>query len=122
MYKRQQGMTFIGLVIVLSICGMIGFGALQMVPVYLENMRIVKIMNQTKTELDGQNTSPGKIVASMAKRANIESLYDVKASKDFVIKRSGKGFTVSIDYERRRPYIANLYLLAEFDHSVEIVR
>jgi hypothetical protein len=27
---------------------------------------------------------------------------------------------VSINYERRKPYVANISLLAEFEHSVEI--
>ena len=122
MHKRQQGMTFIGLLIVLSVLGLIVFGVIQMIPVYLENMKIVQILNQTKDELDGQNATVGNIRSSLEKRANIESLYDFDPRKDFAIKRSSNGFEVSVDYERRRPYVANVYLLAEFDHKVEIVR
>jgi len=92
------------------------------VPVYLENMKIVQVLKQTKSDLDGQNASADDIRTALDKRVNIEGLYDVNARKDFEIKRSGNGFTVGMAYERRRAYVANVYLLAVFDNSVEIIR
>jgi len=115
-------MTFLGVIILMSVLGMIAFGVIQLVPVYLENMKIVQVLNKTKTELDGQNAGASVIFTALNKRATVEDLYDVDIRKDFKIKRSPNGHTVSVDYERRRPYIANIYLLAEFDHSVEIIR
>jgi hypothetical protein len=85
-------------------------------------MKIVQVLNQTKTNLDGQNASATEIRKALAKRADIESLYDVDPAKDFIIKRSPKGYSVSIDYERRKQYVANVYLVAEFEHTVEITR
>jgi len=122
MRKRQEGMTALGFILVLAVLGVIAFGVIQLVPVYLENMKMVQVLNQTKTALDGQNASVTDIRKSIEKRVDIEMLMDVSPRKDFVIKRSPNGFTVAIDYERRKPYIANVYLLAEFEHSVEIVR
>jgi hypothetical protein len=122
MRKRQEGMTAIGLIAVVVVLGLIFFGVIQLVPVYLENMKIVQVLNQTKIDLDGQNASVKMIRDALAKRSNIESLYDVDPAKDFVVKRVPTGYRVSIDYERRRNYVANVYLLAEFDHAVEIIR
>jgi hypothetical protein len=122
MRNNQRGMTAIGFILVLAVLGLISFGVLQMVPVYLESMKIVQVLKQTKTDLDGQNADIDKIRNSIDKRVNIEALYDVDVRKDFTIKRSGTGYTVGMAYERRRAYVANVYLLAVFDHSVEIIR
>jgi len=122
MRNRQTGMTAIGFILVVVVLGLIGFGVIQLVPVYLENMKILQVMNQTKTNLDGQNSSVVDIRKALAKRANIEALYDVDPKKDFVIKRSPEGFSVTIDYDRKKAYFYNVSLLAEFEHSVEIIR
>ena len=122
MRKDQRGITTIGFIMVLAVLGLIGFAVIQLVPVYLENMKIIQVLNQTKTDLDGQNASIEDIRKSIDKRVNIEGLYGVNPRKDFSVKRGGNGYTVSTDYERRRAYVANIYLLAEFEHSVEIIR
>jgi hypothetical protein len=122
MRNRQTGMTAIGMVLVLVVLGLIGFGVIQLVPVYLENMKIQQVMKQTKANLDGQNANITDIRKALAKRANIEALYDVNPAKDFVIKRSQEGYSVTMDYARKKPYFANVSLLAEFENSVEIIR
>ncbi|MDP6436878.1 MAG: DUF4845 domain-containing protein [Gammaproteobacteria bacterium] len=122
MRKQQQGMTAIGVVLVLLVLGSIGFGVIQLVPVYLENMRIVQVMNQVKADLEGQNATVTDIRKALGRRVNIEDLRDVNHRKDFVVKRSASGYKISIEYERRKVYFGNVYLLAEFDHTVEIFK
>jgi hypothetical protein len=117
---QQRGMTTIGFLLVLAVLGLIAFGVIQLVPVYLENMKIVQLLNQTKEQLDGQSPSVKDIRDALYKRAEIEDLRDIDTKKDFVVKPVSGGYTVSINYERRKPYLANISLLAEFEHSVEI--
>jgi len=121
MKKQQRGMTAIGLILVLVVLALIAFGVIQLVPVYLENMKIVQLLNQTKTQLDGQNPSIKTIRDTIYKRAQVEDLRDLDTKKDFVIKPISGGYTVTIEYERRKPYFGNVSLLAEFKHSVEII-
>ncbi len=122
MRKQQRGMTTIGMILVLTILGLIGFGIIQLVPVYLENMKIVQLLNQVQSDLEGQSATVADIRKKLAKRVNIESLYDVNYREDFIITRSPGGFKVQMKYTRQRPYFGNISLLAEFDHSVEIIR
>jgi hypothetical protein len=117
---QQRGMTTIGFLLVLAVLGLIAFGVIQLVPVYLENMKIVQLLNQTKEQLDGQSPSVKDIRDALYKRAEIEDLRDIDTKKEFVVKPVSGGYTVSINYERRKPYVANISLLAEFEHSVEI--
>jgi type II secretory pathway component PulJ len=122
MRNKQQGMTLIGMVIVLTILGLIGFGVIQLVPVYLENMKIVQVLNQTQKDLEGQSATVADIRKALGKRVDIEALYDVDYRKDFVITRTGNGLKVQMKYERKRPYFGNVSLVADFDHAVEIIR
>ena len=122
MHGKQRGMTFLGMVILVSFLGLVGFGIIQLVPVYLENMKLVQSLNQVKTELDNNKTDITGIRKALRKRFVVEDLRDIDVKKDIVIKRIDGGFEVKADYERRKPYVANVYLLADFEHAVEILR
>lgn len=122
MREQQRGMTTIGLIILIAFIGMVGFGIIQLVPVYLENMRVRQVLNQTKENLEGQNATVSDIRSALAKGVNIESLRAVNAKKDFVIARTEDGYRVSIDYSRERAFVANVFLVTKFSHSVEIDR
>jgi hypothetical protein len=106
----------------LAVLGLIGFGVLQMVPVYLENMKLVSLLKQVKIDHDGQNASLAEIKNTIYKRIDVEDLRGINMREDFVFSRSPNGYLVSIEYSRKKTFVANVYLLAEFDHSVEITR
>ena len=50
MRQRQQGMTAIGFLVIASLVAMIGYGAIRLVPVYLTQMKITKLMNDLRDE------------------------------------------------------------------------
>ena len=122
MRKQQRGMTTIGLVMLLAVFGLIAFGALQLIPVYLENMKVVQVLNQVKIDFDGQNASVAQIKTAIGKRVDIEDLREFDWRKDFVISRSPTGYWVSTEYNRKKKYVANVFLLVEFEHEVEITK
>ncbi len=123
MRNRQQGMTAIGMLVLAAILGLVGFAALRLTPIYLEHMKVLQILSDVKVELDGQETSLARLRASIDNRLNIESVYGLKV-KDFKITKTsvGGGYMVQAKYDRRTNYVANIYLLAEFDDTVEIFR
>jgi hypothetical protein len=122
MHSKQRGMTFIGMIILVSVLGMLGFGIIQLIPIYLENMKVVQSVNQVKAELDGSKTDAVAIRKALRKRLTVEDLRDMDIKEDFLIERINRGYRLTAGYERRRAYISNIYLLAEFEHSVEITR
>jgi hypothetical protein len=122
MRKQQQGMTTLGLIILVAFLGIFVFGIIQMVPVYLENMSIQRVLRQTKTTLDNQGASVDHIRAQLSKGVSVESLYGVSPRKDFAISRSAQGYKLSIVYSREKLFVANVYLVAKFNHEVEIIR
>jgi len=122
MRSEQRGITTIGIIILLVFLGFVGFGIIQLVPVYLENIKIQQVLNQTKAKLDGQKATVGEIRKALGNSVNIEGLREVDARKDMVIERSSEGYRVSVDYQREKGFVANVYLVAKFRHAVEIVR
>lgn len=122
MRKQEQGMTTIGMIILVAFIGLNGFALLQLVPDYLESMRVQQVLNQAKENLDGQKPTVAQIQSALSKGLTTNSLYDWKARKDFAIKRNGEGYEVSAIYNRERALVANLYLLTKYDHTVQINR
>ena len=122
MRKQQRGMTTIGLVMLLAVFGLIAFGILQLIPVYLENMKVVQVLNQVKSEFDGQNASLAQIKTAIGKRVDVEDLRGFDWRNDFLITRSPNGFFISTEYDRQKTYVANVSLLVEFEHEVEITK
>jgi hypothetical protein len=119
MRSSQKGLTFISFLVLAAMVGLIGFAGLKLVPIYLENMKIKKILADVKTEFDGRSASPVEVRRAIDKKLNIEMVYDLKA-RDFEIEKSGNGLTVAARYERAESFIANVSLLATFDEEVEI--
>ena len=59
MQRRQQGITFIGLLCILAMAGVIVYAGIRLVPVYLNYMNIVKTLETTASEFKGDNPDPG---------------------------------------------------------------
>lgn len=121
MRHRQRGITFIGFLVLAVLIGVVAYGGLRLVPVYLEHMAVSSVMKSVKSELDGQGASPVTIRNAIERRLNVESVSTVNA-RDFDISRGSGGWVLRIEYEGRVPYLGNLSLVASFDRQVEIRR
>ena len=121
MHSRQQGITTIGFLIIAVLVVAIGFAGLRLTPIYLEHMKVAKILEDVKASLDGSNPSIQEIRSGIGKRLNIEMVRTL-GREDFQIKRSPNGYTVRATYDSEAPYIANVYLLVRFNKAVEIRR
>jgi len=116
---RQRGITFIGLVILAVLVGIVAFAGMKVTPMYINNMRLSRVLESTAAELNQQGgASNQSIQYALAKRFSIE---DVTLPKDAIkIAPSKNGWSVRIQYENRAPYIADIWLVVVFDKSVEI--
>jgi hypothetical protein len=121
MRRQQRGITAIGLVIILAMVGIIGYAGIRMIPVFMTQMKIRQILSDLADEYAGQDPSPTALMAAVGRRLDIE-MVDFPDRKDFRINKVDGGYEVSVSYEDRAPFIANLSLVAEFDNAVEIRR
>jgi Tfp pilus assembly major pilin PilA len=119
MRQRQQGMTFIGLLCLLAIVGMIGYAVIRLIPVYLNYMKISRTMEMTATEVKGENPDPGNIRRILDRHWQIEDPTVVEA-KDIEITKDNAGVSMHVTYDDVVPYVSNVSLSVHFDKTVKV--
>jgi hypothetical protein len=117
--KRQQGLTFIGLVFVLGFIGTIILLVLRIAPIYLDHSKVANALADIEKTPDIQDKSQAEIRDSLNKRFNINYVYDV-TQDDITITKYGNYLKVVIDYEVVRKIVGNLSVLVEFKDVIEV--
>jgi Tfp pilus assembly protein PilE len=118
MGNRQQGMTFIGLLFVLALVGTIGYAGIRLIPVYLNYMKVSKIMDATATELQG-SSELGNIKRTLERHWQIDDptappLSEIEITKD------DSGAVMHVSYDDTVPYIGDVSLSVHFDKTVKV--
>jgi len=119
MRQNQQGMTFIGLLCILALVGMIGYAGIRLSTVYLNYMKVARSMEATATEFKSENPDLAGMRRSLDKHFQIEDVSSVE-SKDVEIVKDEGGVTLHVAYDDSVPYIANVSLSVHFDKSVKV--
>lgn len=119
MRRRQRGMTFIGLLIILALCGVIVYAGIRLTPVYLNYMKIARTMESVATEFKDSNADPISIRNSLERHWIVEDI-NVVDYGDITIQRNENGITLHVAYEDKVPYVANISLDVAFDKTVQI--
>jgi hypothetical protein len=118
--SRQRGITVLGFLVLACAFGALGLAGIKLVPMYLNNMRLSKVLDDVQRELGGNVTTPNAILVELEKRFSIE---DIKLPRDEVkITQVRDGYAVRIEHEARASYVANLSLLVLFEKQIEIKR
>ena len=119
MRRRQQGMTFIGLLCILVLVGVIGYAGIRLVPVYLNYMKIARTLEMTATEVKGDNPDPGNIRRILERHWTIEDPTTVDY-KNIEITKDDGGVSMHVAYDDTVPYVANVSLSVHFDKTVKV--
>jgi hypothetical protein len=119
MRKKERGMTFIGLLCVLVLVGLVVYAGIRLVPLYLNYMKIARTLDMTATEVKGENADPGNVRRIIERHWQIEDPTGVDV-KDIQITKEEEGISVHVQYDDSVPYIANVSLSAHFDKTVKI--
>jgi Domain of unknown function (DUF4845) len=119
MRQRQQGMTFIGVLCILALVGVIGYAGIRLTPVYLNYMNIARTMDTVATEFKGENPDPVAIRRSLEKHWEIEAITAVDY-KDIEVTKDDSGVSLHVAYDDSEPYVANVSLAVHFDKTVKV--
>ncbi len=117
--RRQRGMTFIGVVIIFALVGVIGLAGLRLAPVYLNYMKVARSLDVTADEFKGENPDVGGIRRSLEKHWQIEDIDEVSA-KDVEVVKADDGVSLHVVYDHPVPYISNISLSVHFDKTVQV--
>jgi hypothetical protein len=119
MRSRQRGATFIGMLVIIAIIGFGLYGAIRLVPLYMEYMAVARALDQTATEYKGESTNPTALRNSLDRRWTIEDIKSIQP-KEIEIKKSGSGYTMRARYWAQAPFVANVSFLVDFDKNVNV--
>ena len=117
--RRQRGMTFIGLVCILGLAGLVIYAGIRLVPVYLNYMNIVKTMETTASDFKGESADPGAIRTALERHWEITTISAVDY-KDVEITKDEDGVSLHVVYDDSEPYLGNVSLAVHFDKTVKV--
>jgi len=120
MRQRQQGMTFLGLLCILALAGIVVYAGIRLIPVYLNYMNIARTMQVTASEFKGENPDQGALRRSLEKHWEVEQISTVDWKDIEILKDDNGGVSLHVAYDDAEPYIGNVSLSVHFDKTVKV--
>ncbi|HEX3603253.1 MAG TPA: DUF4845 domain-containing protein [Steroidobacteraceae bacterium] len=119
MRNHQQGMTFIGLLCVLALAGVVVYAGIRLAPLYLNYLKIARTMESVAAEAKGDSPDPAAMRIAIDRHFNIEDPTGV-TTKDIEITKDEGGVQMHVAYDDAVPYVANVSLSVHFEKTVKV--
>jgi hypothetical protein len=117
--QKQNGLTLLGFIIVLSIVLFVSFIGMKIVPIYMEYYAVVSAMNGVAAERGAAKRLPDSIRTEIRDRLYVSYSSGNVQNKHMKVTRRD-GVQLRITYEVRKPIMGNLDVVAKFDRSVTL--
>jgi len=121
MKRTQGGMTLIGFVIVLAVVGLFAYVGMKLVPMYSEFYAVKQALKGLSSEPGIADQDPAKIQDLFFRRLYISYAEDVKP-EHVKITRGDNGWVMAVNYEVRKPVIANLFFVSKSSATEKLTR
>ena len=114
MKRTESGMTLIGFIIVLGVVGVFIYMGMKVIPMYSEYFAVKQALKQMSQESGVSQQDPKRIKDNFFARLYVSYADNVKPS-DVKLARKDAGYVMTVDYEVRRPLIANFDIVGHFN-------
>lgn len=121
--EKQKGLTAISWMVVIALVIVIFSAGVKVAPHYLEFNNVRSMMDSIAAEPGIKNQSNRYITSQVSKYMNINSMYELekimRKKSPFKVVRSKKTAekTLSVEYETKVKWMANLSFLMDFKHD-----
>ncbi|MFT5372356.1 MAG: hypothetical protein ACI9R7_001901 [Lysobacterales bacterium] len=116
---KENGLTILGFLIVMSLVMFFVFIGMRITPIYLEYYGVVNAMDGVAAERGSARYSPFEIKRKFLDRLYLSYAADnVKEANIKIVRRSG--VHIRIVYEVRKPMMGNLDVVASFDRMTRL--
>ncbi len=119
MRDRQRGMTFLGVLLIMAMAGVLVYAGIRLMPVYLNYMKVAHTLESVSTELKGQTIDDFAIRRALERHWEIEDIDRIQPD-DVQIVKGDQTIDMHVDYDDRVSFIGNVSLVAHFDKTVPI--
>lgn len=120
--KQQKGATLWGTLFVLAVVGFFALVAVRLVPFYMDNMSIEKIIKGA--EQVSKSGSPIDTVDSfytyVEKSLPLNNIRDLKADDIMQVEQVGGEFVVKLNYERKSSLVKNIGVVMTFNQEYRV--
>ena len=101
--------------------GLFAFAIIRLIPLYLNYMKVVGVIDGVFEEFDGQGAKGAAIRRSISNRFNVESVSQI-TYRDVSVTAVDGGLQVSAIYDHSTPFISNISFTVHFDKTVIVRR
>lgn len=120
--KKQQGMSFLSWVSVLSIVILAFVSGVKLVPVYVEFYSVQSLMQKIAQDPAISATNTQALRGKLDDYLNINGMYTIKREHFSVqpVPENKNAKALIVDYEVRKPWLGNIDFLMTFHHAEEL--
>lgn len=111
--KRQRGMGWFGLVLVLGTVAFFAIIAIKVGPLYMNEGTVSRVVKSVANDPAMGGADPQSIRRTLEAKWDIDYINHID-DKDVKIKRSDKGRVLSYDYEARINLFYNVFVVVHF--------
>jgi hypothetical protein len=120
MRNRQQGVTAIGWLVLLTPFAIVLYAGIRLAPLYLNYMKVVRAIDNAASSVKSAGAGAG---GATAIRTAIDRHFEIDmveypTIKDIQIRREGTVWEIEAKYDDEAPLFANLSLHVTFDKTV----
>ena len=121
MRRKQGGITLIGFIIVAAVVGFFVYIGIKLFPMYSEYYSVKSALKGLSAEAGVANYEPAKIRDLFFRRLYVSDAQNVKQD-NVKIQRVDSGWQVDVQYEVRKPLVANLDVVGKFHATQNLTR
>ncbi|MGJ4729368.1 DUF4845 domain-containing protein [Luteimonas sp. SDU101] len=121
MRRKQGGITLLGFIIVAAVVGFFVYIGIRLFPMYSEYYSVKSALKGLASEPGVGSYEPARIQDLLFRRLFVSYTQNVK--KEHVkIRRIDSGWQIDVQYEVRKPLVANLDVVGKFHASQQLTR
>ena len=115
--RRQRGMTMWAMLGVLIVIGFVLLVAVRLTPVYLNYWSVISVAESVQEDT-GRDDEMAEIWEKVRVRFGLNILRSLEPREVMDIRRRDGGLEIHVNYEERRPLLANVELVVNFDRKI----
>lgn len=117
--SRQQGLTFLSFVMLMSVLGFFLLLLFKIGPIYLDHYKVLSALESLKSDPDLATRSKQEILGTLDKRFDINMVKNVSTKENVYITNDINQITVQIVYDTTEHILGNIDVIVHFDDSIE---
>jgi len=114
---QQRGLSMMQAIFLLAVIGLVVTVTLKLLPIYQENMGVMRSVKQISTMPDVANMSAAEFKKELENQLylnDISTITQKNMDEHIQLKKTTEGKIIAVEYNREAHFASNVYLLVKF--------